>query len=258
MAERRTTVRCVPAAPSWVSLMAHDLAAAEAFYGPLLGWGFKSRPDRWGPYLSAVVDGVTVAGIGTVAGGWRPPVAWTTYFGTESADRAAESVRERGGTVAVGPLAFDTGRIVLASDPVGAVFGIWEAQDLSGEPWMAGLGAPVWIELRTGDPFAAALFYGEVFRWDERDPAHFEVRYEHERVVLRAESRTVAALRGAQMNLPPHWEVFFSVTDTDLAAARAVELGGQVFEPPMDTPYGRVARLVDTEGGLFSVISSHT
>ncbi|MFG2820441.1 VOC family protein [Kitasatospora sp. NPDC048365] len=252
MGEQTARVRCVPAAPCWVSLMARDLETAKAFYGPLLGWEFVPGPDRWGPYLRAAVEGVEVAGIGVVAGDWQPPVAWTTYFGTESADTAAEGVRERGGTLGVGPLAFDAGRLVLAADPAGAAFGIWEGEP-GDDSWTATPGAPVWIELRTGDPFAAALFYGEVFRWDGRDPSHFEVRYEHERVVLRSEGRSVAALHTAK-DVAPHWEVFFSVADTDAAVRRATELGGRAAGGTTDTPYGRVARLADPEGGLFSVI----
>ncbi|BAJ27647.1 MULTISPECIES: VOC family protein [Kitasatospora] len=258
MVERTATVRCVPAVPCWVGLTARSLAAAQDFYGPLLGWEFTPGPDRWGRYLRAVVDGVEVAGLSELATDWERPVAWTTYFGIESADRAADGVRERGGTLAVGPLAFDAGRVALAADPFGATFGIWEGDaqgggDGAGTPRPALPGAPAWIELRTADPFAAALFYGEVFRWDGRDPARFEVRYEHERVVLRSEDRSVAALRAAK-DLAPHWEVFFAVADTDGAARRAARLGGRVLDGPADSPYGRVARLADAEGGHFSVL----
>ena len=98
MGEQRARVRCVPAVPSWVSLTAGDLKVAQSFYGPLLGWSFEPGPDRWGSYVWAVTDDTEVAGIGVVEGDWQPPVAWTTYFGTESADRAGESIRERGGT----------------------------------------------------------------------------------------------------------------------------------------------------------------
>ncbi|GAA2157190.1 VOC family protein [Kitasatospora kazusensis] len=254
MSEQTVRVRCVPAAPCWVSLMARDPEVARAFYGPLLGWEFERGPDGWGPSLRAVVDGVEVAGIGSVAGDWQPPVAWTTYFGTEAADLTADRVRERGGTLAVGPLAFDAGRLALASDPAGAAFGVWEG-DLGCATWVKSPGAPVWIELRTADPFASALFYGEVFGWDGRDPSRFEVRYEHERVVLRADGHSVAALRRAA-DTAPHWEVFFSVADPDRAVGQAAELGGAVVEPPADSPYGRVARLRDAEGGLFSVIGA--
>ncbi|QKW18976.1 VOC family protein [Kitasatospora sp. NA04385] len=257
MVERTATVRCVPAVPCWVGLTARDLSVARDFYGPLLGWEFVPGPDRWGPYLRAVVDGVEVAGLSVLSTDWERPVAWTTYFGIESADRAADGVRERGGTLAVGPLSFDAGRVALAADPFGATFGIWEGEPADPRPgdapWIARPGAPAWIELRTADPFAAALFYGEVFRWDDRDPALFEVRFEHERVVLRSEHHSVAALRAAR-DLAPHWEVFFAVPDTDAAARHATTLGGRVLDGPADSPYGRVARLADAEGGHFSIL----
>ncbi|MFI6446658.1 VOC family protein [Kitasatospora sp. NPDC050543] len=254
MVSQTARVRCVPATPCWVSLMARDLDEAQAFYGELLGWDFEPAPDRWGRYVHAVAGDEAVAGLGEASGDLALPISWTCYFGTESADQAADAVRERGGTLAVGPLLFDEGRVAFASDPMGAVFGIWE-----GPPGTARVldvpGAPVWIELRTPDPFAAALFYGEVFRWDGRDPAHFEVRWEHERVVLLAEGRSVAALRaGVPEGGPPHWEVSFSVPDTDAAVKTAERLGGGVLGAAFDSPYGRVARLRDPEGGRFAVI----
>lgn len=256
--EATARVRCVAAVPCWVSLMAQDLEGAMEFYGPLLGWEFERGPDRLGPYVHAVTGGEAVAGLGTVESG-AIPFAWTSYFGTESADAVADAVRERGATLAVGPLGFDAGRVAFAADPVGAVFGIWEGP-LGRARKLDLPGAPVWIELRTPDPFAAALFYGEVFRWDGRDPERFDVRWEHDRVVLRAEGHSVAALAkeepGAPSGLPPHWEVSFAVPDTDRALARAVELGGAALGPAFDSPYGRVARLRDREGGRFAVISA--
>jgi predicted enzyme related to lactoylglutathione lyase len=255
MSKTKVRVPCVPAVPCWVSLMARDLTRAEEFYGPLLGWDFEESTDRLGPYARAVVEGYEVAGLGAHPTGAHFPVAWTTYFGTESVDAVAARVRERGGTMAVGPLTFSAGRLGVAADPAGATFGFWE-----GEPGRATFqvysGAPVWIELRTPDPFAAALFYGEVFSWDERDKGTFEVRYEHGRVVLRAERRSLAAITKGGPG-PAAWEVLFAVEDTDAAVERAQLLGGQVVKEPEDTPYGRVAQLRDAEGGRFSVIDRH-
>lgn len=57
-------------------------------------------------------------------------MAWTPYFASDDVDLTAEAVRSCGGTVGVGPLdADDAGRLALASDPSGAVFGIWQAAD---------------------------------------------------------------------------------------------------------------------------------
>ncbi len=257
-AAARAAVRCVPAVPSWVSLTVRDLAAAQAFYGPLLGWAFERGPDRWGQYLRAVVDGVAVAGL-SVGEDLQLPVAWTTYFGTENADAAAERVRARGGTVAVGPLGFDAGRVAFAADPAGAPFGLWEGESVTGSTWLSSPGAPVWIELRTRDAFEAALFYGEVFAWDTRDPQQLEVRWEHDRVVLRTAGRSVAALAvAADLDARPTWNVFFSVADLDAALALARQLGATAVGPVTETPYGRQAELRDPQGGLLWLITPTT
>jgi len=49
--------------------------------------------------------------------------------------------------------------------------------------------------------------------------------------------------------------VFFTVTDTDKAAARIGELGGSVFVPPMDIEPGRFAVVTDPAGAFFQVIT---
>ncbi|MER7705738.1 VOC family protein [Kitasatospora sp. NPDC097605] len=250
---------CVPAVPCWVSLLSRDLAAATAFYGPLLGWTFRPVPSSWGPYLHGTADGTVVAGLAGTAAGRQLPAGWTTYFGTEDADAAAERIRSGGGTVAVGPLAVDGGRMLLGADSQNAAFGLWQGRARPpGRP--CGPGAPVWTELRTRDAFAAALFYARVFDWADRDRDRYEVRYEHDRVVLRVDGRAAAALRDggaegpAEPLPPPGWHVHFEVPDVDGATARAVRLGGAVVRPPAATPYGRVAALHDTEGGLFHLV----
>jgi predicted enzyme related to lactoylglutathione lyase len=259
-----TTARvcCVPGAPCWVSLMARDLDVAMAFYGPLLGWTFEPGPDRWGPYVRAVVEGTEVAGIGAIARNWETSVAWTTYFGVESADAIAADIRDRGATVAVGPLEFDAGRLAIAADPQGASFGIWEG--VPGPPRKLRIpGAPAWIELRTRDAFASAMFYGEIFAWDRRDPNRYVVEWENDRVVLYVDGHPVAGLRGggveaaADPRVRPRWHVFFAVPDIDEAVQHAKELGGEITGEPMDSAYGRVAGLRDPEGGLLSLISDY-
>ncbi|NBM18250.1 VOC family protein [Streptomyces sp. GC420] len=253
MSKTKVQVPCVAAAPCWVSLMARDLTTAQEFYGPLLGWDFEGAPDRLGPYARAVVDGFEVAGLGANTTGSALPVAWTTYFGTENVDTVAGRVRERGGTMAVGPLSFEGGRLGLAADPGGATFGFWQGET-GRVAYYECQGAPVWTELRTHDPFAAALFYGLVFDWDGRDKELIDVRYENERVVLRSVGRSIAAITRGAEGRRPAWEVFFSVADTDAAAEEAGRLGGEILKAPFTTPYGRVAELRDAEGGRFSVI----
>jgi hypothetical protein len=55
--------------------------------------------------------------------------------------------------------------------------------------------------------------------------------------------------------MPPVWNVYFAVEDTDAIAAKTAESGGTVRQPPMDMPVGRMAVLADPHGAVFSVIS---
>jgi len=171
-------------------------------------------------------------------------------------------VRERGATVAVGPVRFASGRVAWAADPAGAVFGIWEGG--IDPTWKVGgrMNAPAWLELRTRDAFAAALFYGEVFGWDRADPEHYDIRYEHERVILRIDGETVAGLSGGAVEdapdprIRPHWHVHFRVEDVEASAAKAASLGAEVVSAPAESPSGRLAVIRDPQGALFSIESA--
>jgi predicted enzyme related to lactoylglutathione lyase len=55
--------------------------------------------------------------------------------------------------------------------------------------------------------------------------------------------------------VPPHWAVYFAVSDTDAAVARVAELGGTVLMPPMDIEPGRFAPVTDPTGAVFNLIA---
>ncbi|MEV4947811.1 VOC family protein [Streptomyces sp. NPDC053755] len=253
----------VPGAPCWLSLVARDLRAAEDFYGAVLGWTF--RQGSFGRAFSvAERDGVPVAGIGAVAGQLAVPVAWTAYFAVDDADAAVARVRERGGTIGVGPVSYPPrGRAALVADREGAVFGIWEGGVHS--DWRVGEGsAPAWLELHTGNAFDAAVFYGEVLGWGEPQDHGCDVFYEEDQVVLRRAGEPVARLNSGPVEAGapkpqrrPRWLVHFKVRDLDAARAVAVDRGGSVVSGA-DTEWGdgRRATLRDPEGALFTLDES--
>ncbi|MER5628930.1 VOC family protein [Streptomyces nitrosporeus] len=246
-----------PGAPCWVSLIVHRLSATEDFYGRLFGWEFRPGPEELGPYVRALLHGKEVAGIGQLPPDRHLPIAWTTYLASKDADVTAEAIRSCGGTVAVGPLdAGQAGRLVIASDPCGAVFGVWQAREhlgttLAGEP-----GTPVWNELLTRETSSVAKFYQAVFGFGTDAVVSADFDYQ----TLRLEGRAVAALHGVGHALPrdrgPHWMTYFEVADTDEAAARVAELGGQVLRPPREASGKRVATVADPEGAVFTVQQS--
>jgi predicted enzyme related to lactoylglutathione lyase len=256
-----TTTDAVFGAPCWVSLMARDLEAAQAFYGAVLGWEF--RKGKLGEDFSvATSDGVPVAGIGALAKTLQVAVAWTPYFAVTDADATAARIRERSGTIAVGPIALAAGRGVLAADRDGANFGIWEGHLFAGwETWHKE--APAWVRLRTRNAFDAAIFYGEVLDWACERPGCCEVGYEDDEVVLRSRGHVVARLNSGALEaavdptIRPRWQVYFPVPDVDVCIEAARERGGAVVAQEV-TPLGAEATLRDPDGALFTVTSRPT
>lgn len=249
------------AAPCWVNLMTRDLESAQEFYGPVMGWTF--RPGRLGQDFSVARRGdVPVAGIGAVATAFRVAVAWTPYFAVRDADVAASRIRERSGTVAVGPLALGKGRGALAADRDGAGFGIWERTEPATSPPAPDGHAHAWLRLRTRSAFDAAIFYGEVLDWASGKPGACEVAYAKDEVVVRCGGRQLARISsGAVETAPdplvrPHWQVNFPVADVGATIQTAREHGGSLVEE-LTRAEGREATLTDPDGGLFTVTDVH-
>jgi hypothetical protein len=233
-----------------------DVAAAQAFYADVLGWTFPpgDGSDEYGGYVIGQVHGAATAGIGPLQSPGQP-VAWTLYFASDDADFTASSVQEHGGTVLIPAGDIGTlGRMLIALDPTGAAFGIWQAVDYIGVGLVNEPGALCWEDLRSPDPDTARAFYTGVFG------------YTTEPVPMAGPDYTTFALPGEPAPLggmggmmgadgaPPHWLVYFGVTDTPAAVATAERGGGSVLMPLIDSPFGRLAVLADPAGAAFCVI----
>lgn len=248
-----------PGTPCWASLMVHDLTASQRFYAALFDWRYEPGPQRrLGPYVQAERDGVPVAGLGEMASGMgQRLVSWLPYLATEDADATATLIRDCGGTVAVGPLDVEpSGRLVIAADPLGAVFGVWQAGTHLGVPFRNAPGAPVWAELVTMDAATVGKFYSMVFGYEwQPEPA---LPPESDYLTIQLAGRPIVGIEGVGDAVPhdrgPYWLTHFSVTDVDASAQRVTELGGALRHPPQDTPFGRVAQVSDPEGAPFALI----
>ncbi|WP_328314962.1 VOC family protein [Streptomyces sp. NBC_00442] len=236
--------------------MARDLGAALDFYGAVFGWSFRSGA-LGEEFRIASSGGVPVAGIGALAPALRVAVAWTPYFAVEDADVTVARIKERGGTVGVGPVALHTGRGVLAADRDGAVFGLWQGPLVSQwEVWRDT--SPAWTRLRTRDAFDAAIFYGEVLDWACERPGCCEVRYEHDEVVLRHGGHVVARLTSGAVEaapdpgLRPHWHTHFTVKDPEAVAGTARANGATVLAEGT-SPAGPWVRVSDPDGATFTL-----
>jgi predicted enzyme related to lactoylglutathione lyase len=105
----------------WNELATTDLAAANAFFQALFGWGLDAEgsSDQSAIYT---VDGAVTCGAHT-AGPGEPPF-WSVWFAVADCDASAAKVGELGGSVVMEPNDMSFGRGAVVADPSGAVFGI--------------------------------------------------------------------------------------------------------------------------------------
>ncbi|MDQ1430002.1 MAG: uncharacterized protein QOF40_604 [Actinomycetota bacterium] len=243
-----------PGVPSWVDLGTPDPQRAADFYGALFGWDAPEGPPETGGYRVAMVGDRAVAGIGP-AQSPGPPV-WTTYVAVESADAAAEKVTGAGGQVILAPMdVFDVGRMAVFTDSVGAFFSVWQAGVHPGAQLVNEPGTWSWSELLTTDLDASKAFYGAVFGWEAETHGEGPTAYTEWQLGGRSVAGMMAKPPMLPADVPPLWAVYFSVSDTDAAVQRVIELGGSQYMPPMDIEPGRFAVVTDPTGAVFNVIA---
>lgn len=244
-----------PGVPCWTDLMTPDVAAAKAFYADVLGWTYQDSEQEYGGYAVAEVRGAAAGGIGPQREGAR--TAWTLYLASDDADATAAAISEHGGTVLlppgdVGPL----GRMLVAADPTGAAFGVWQGGSHIGAGIVNEPGGLTWEDLRSPDPDAARAFYTAVFGY--RTDALPMAGPDYATFALAGEEAPLGGMGGMMGadGAPAHWLVYFGVADAAAAAGAAERSGGSVLAPAFETPYGRMAGLADPAGAAFWVVET--
>jgi predicted enzyme related to lactoylglutathione lyase len=243
--------------PSWVDLGAPDLDASKAFYGGLLGWDCPEGPPEAGGYSVCLLNGKSVAGLGPQMNPGMPAM-WLTYVNVDSADDTAAKITAAGGTIFAGPMdVMDVGRMAVFADPMGAVIGLWQPGTHTGAQLANEPGTYCWSELVTTDLDASKTFYKAVFGWDaaEQGPPDGPPVYTEWKLGERSMGGMMAKTPEMPAEMPPNWGVYFAVSDTDAAVAKAQELGGALFMGPMDIEPGRFAVLADPQGAIFNVLT---
>lgn len=235
--------------PCWIDYGAADPDAAKAFYGELLGWTWTGGEPEFGGYHNAHRDGLQVAGLGPLMGEGDSP-AWTTYFATDDAAATATRIREAGGTVVVEPMEVGPmGTMVIALDPQGNAFGLWQAGTHTGTQRYNEPGSLVWNEAAVDDPEAARAFYASVFGFSWAPIAGMEPYG-----TFGIGGDPLGGLGGITPGQPRGWATCFAVSSTDDAVFRVEGQGGTVLMPAEDTEFGRFAVLEDPWGAPFSVM----
>jgi hypothetical protein len=179
------------------------------------------------------------------------PPRWTTYFAAADAAATAAKIRDAGGTVIVEPMEVGPmGTMVIALDPQGNPFGLWQSGMHTGTRIYNEPGSLTWNEAMTADSAAAREFYASVFgfRFDQMGGEDMDY------TTFATGENALGGLGGAQEGMPTGWLSCFAVEDTDQAVSTIESNGGKVTMPPMDTPFGRFAIVEDPWGAAFEVM----
>jgi uncharacterized protein len=243
--------------PCWTDVTSTDLPRAVDFYRGLFGWDAEvaAEPEAGG-YTMFKLAGKNVAA-GSPPMGDATASYWTTYIASDDVDATAEKIRAAGGTVLLDPFdVFDAGRMTIATDPTGAHFGVWQANQHIGAQLANDPGTMNWNECQTRDAAAAARFYEAVFGVEVKPYPAAEGMPPYN--VIQVDGRGVAGIFEINERMgdtPPNWSTVFAVADHDATVAKAKELGGTVLAEGMDLPeIGRLAVLQDPTGAVFQIL----
>jgi predicted enzyme related to lactoylglutathione lyase len=238
--------------------MTMDMKAAEAFYKDVVGWTsapFEGSPQ---PYTMFNRSGATpVAGVMPRPEGMNAPPFWAMYVGVPNLEEAAAQIERLGGSACSPVIEVPTiGRMQMMKDPQGAAFYIYEPASTAQQPEGAPeVGEASWLELMTTDTSRAMKFYHEVFGWRPSEALDMGPMGQYQMF------NRPHGMIGGMMNkppemahVPPHWQIYFRVSDLTAAIERIKANGGQILNGPMDVPGGDwIVNAMDPQGAAFSL-----
>ena len=242
--------------PCWADLWTSDLEGSRRFYSELFGWVAQAPDPNFGGYFMFTRDGVPVAGgMGDMEDA-PADNTWKVYFAVDDLEQRLAAGTAQGARAHFPPMAVaDMGVQAVASDPTGAVFGLWQPGTFTGFHVSDDHGSPNWFELSTRDYAKAQAFYTTMLGYtydtaiDTPEMKYSTVPGEGETLVCGLMDASAFLPEG----VPAHWSIYWSVDSADKALERVEALGGTVVLPAETTPYGRLATATDPAGAQFKL-----
>jgi len=105
-----------------------DPEAAASFYADLFGWRITQVASEPQAYWGIENGGSLNGGVMALPPGTPAPPHWLVYFTAPDLDAAAEVTAREGGAVMVPATVIQSGRILIARDPQGAYFALFEGE----------------------------------------------------------------------------------------------------------------------------------
>ena len=254
----------------WAELCSSDWAVAKPFYTQLFSWQFDDQPisrsadqpigeDCYYTMLKKHQDDVAAmyqmmpdqvdANITS---------HWLAYIAVEDVDSKAVAAQTLGAQIIHGPHDVPgAGRMVMISDPGGALVALWQAEEHSGSQRVLEFNVPYWHELTTRDVQASSEFYTQLLGWQAEQMPMGEITY----TLFNIDGKPVAGLMPMTdewgKDTPAHCMIYFAVESCDAMVENTPHLGGQVCVPATDIEgIGRFAVLTDPSGAIFSIMES--
>jgi predicted enzyme related to lactoylglutathione lyase len=245
----------------WIELHTTNQNAAKNFYSSLFGWTIHDNPmGDAGIYTIFRLQGRDAAAGCSL----RPdevahgvPSYWMLYITVKSTDAAVAKAQQLGGKILAPAFdVMDAGRMAVIQDPTGAVFCPWQPNQSNGIQIAHVSGTLCWADLSTPDPKRASDFYAALLGWqlitDPKDPSGYLHIKNGEHFIGGVPP---AATR--QPGVPPHWLAYFSVDDVDASAAKAKQMGANLYLAPMTMEgVGRFSVIADPQGAVFAIFKS--
>lgn len=245
-----------PGSFCWFELATSDQNGAKKFYGGLFGWTATDAP--MGPDAFYTMFHLRGKNVGAAYKNDQPgvPPYWGTYVAVTNVEESMAKAKSLGGNVVFGPVdVAEHGRLAVITDPTGATFSVWQADQHQGVELWGEVGAFCWSELMTRDTALATKFYTSLFGWKTKVSEAAGMPYTH----WQNDGADIGGMMEIQKEwgpMPPNWGNYVQVSNCDETAAKAASLGGKVCMPPTDIPNtGRFAIIQDPQGAMFFVIA---
>jgi len=240
--------------PTWSDLLTPDADAARAFYHAVFGWDYDIGGPEYGGYTTARLGTrMTVGMSGPPPGVALRPAAWALYFATEDITADVTRAVALGAKVVNPPMVVgEFGSMATCEDPTGAAFSFWQAGQHVGSQVTDEPGSTAWYELYSPNAKAARDFYGALLG-ATADPMPGGLEYyvlKHGEKMLGG----VMQIDPAWGDMHPMWTIYFAVANADETVAAVIRNGGKVMGNVDDSPFGRLAAVMDPSGAMFKII----
>lgn len=244
----------------WYELMTTDMAAAEKFYGSVVGW--TTSDMSMGDMVYKIFDvpgaGRGIAGLMNIPDEMKSmgvPPNWTGYVYVDDVDATAAKFTELGGSVRRPPDDIPTiGRFAVVADPQGAVLCIFKPlpqDNPPSEPTMTP-GFIGWHELFADEWSSAFDFYSKVFGWTKDQAMDMGELGTYQ--TFAHGGQMIGGMMNRDSNIPMAcWGYYFIVADIDKAVDKVKAGGGMVLNGPMEVPGGFIINCTDPQGAYFSL-----